>query len=117
MNFLSRINRKKAGEEAFKLFCTPLNKHDYKESNILKGGEALQFILNGNQINGYRINPSPHKILLLHGFSSSCHKFDHYVAPFVKKNYEVLAFDAPAHGASSGRTVNALEYSEMIKNN
>jgi len=115
LNLISRIHRKKAGEEAFKLFCTPLNRQPYKESPVLKKGEALQFIINGNLIKGYRINPSPHKILLLHGFSSCCHKFDHYVTPLVKKNYEVLAFDAPAHGRSNGQTVNALEYSEMIK--
>jgi hypothetical protein len=33
----------------------------------------------------------------------------------LSKDYEVLAFDAPAHGASEGVTVNAIEYCEMIK--
>ena len=35
--------------------------------------------------------------------------------PLENKGYEVLAFDAPAHGDSEGSTVNAIEYSEMIK--
>lgn len=35
--------------------------------------------------------------------------------PLVQKKYEVLAFDAPAHGGSEGKTVNAVEYAAMIK--
>jgi pimeloyl-ACP methyl ester carboxylesterase len=33
----------------------------------------------------------------------------------VKKGYEVLSFDAPAHGNSEGKSTNALEYAEMIQ--
>jgi pimeloyl-ACP methyl ester carboxylesterase len=53
--------------------------------------------------------------MLLHGFSSSAFNFFKYVQPLENKGYEVLAFDAPAHGESEGSTVNAVEYSEMIK--
>ena len=114
LNILSRLHTKKAGEEAFRLFCTPIRK-PAKESIVFNNSERLQFNLDGKQINGFRLNPSPDKVLILHGFSSSCHKFDHFVAPLLNKNYEVLAFDAPAHGASAGKTVNALQYSNMIR--
>jgi alpha-beta hydrolase superfamily lysophospholipase len=33
----------------------------------------------------------------------------------VKKGYEVIAFDAPAHGDSSGKTANAFQYRDAIK--
>lgn len=33
----------------------------------------------------------------------------------MQKGYEVLAFEAPAHGKSGGKRVNALDYSKMIK--
>lgn len=115
LNLLTIINKKKAGEEAFKLFCTPL-KYTGQESEVFKEGEPLQFRLDGKLVKGYRCNhPKPHKVLLLHGFSSSCHNFQSYVEPLIQKDYEVLAFDAPAHGASEGSTVNAVEYSGMIK--
>ncbi|HMJ47805.1 MAG TPA: alpha/beta fold hydrolase, partial [Ferruginibacter sp.] len=114
LNLLGWVHIRKAGEAAFRIFCTPL-KRPYKNSMVFTNAEPLQFILNGNCIKGYRVNPSPEKVLLLHGFSSCCHKFDHFVAPLVNKNLEVLAFDAPAHGASGGKTVNAIQYSEMIK--
>jgi pimeloyl-ACP methyl ester carboxylesterase len=33
----------------------------------------------------------------------------------VKKGYEVLAFDAPAHGRSSGKRITAVIYRDLIK--
>ena len=33
----------------------------------------------------------------------------------IKQGYEVLAFDAPAHGQSEGKTSNLLDYMEMIR--
>lgn len=114
LNGLSIINKRKAGEEAFRLFCTPILK-SVKPGHIFKDEESLEFTVNGKLIKGFRCNhPSTKKVLLLHGFSSNCHNFDNYVTPLVNKGYEVLAFDAPAHGASEGKTVNALDYSEMI---
>lgn len=116
LNLLTIINKKKAGELAFKLFCTPLIKYSGQESEIFKQGEPLQFHMDGKIVKGYRCgHPKPKKILLLHGFSSSCHNFQFYTEQLIQKGYEVLAFDAPAHGASEGITVNAVEYSEMIK--
>jgi pimeloyl-ACP methyl ester carboxylesterase len=38
-----------------------------------------------------------------------------FVDPLIQKGYEVLAFDAPAHGRSSGKQINALIYSDFIK--
>ncbi len=65
---------------------------------------------------GFRWNKDkPVKVLILHGFSSSAYKFHHYVAPLIEKGYEVLAFDAPAHGGSAGKTINALEYGKLIE--
>jgi len=108
------VSKRKAAEQAFKLFCTPFARSTRKVE--AKNAEPLQFTVNNYTIKGHRWNhPQPKKALLLHGFSSAAHKFENYVSPLVKKGYEVLAFDAPAHGDSSGTTVNAIEYSAMIK--
>lgn len=113
---LKIISYRLAAEETLRVFLTPYMKSAVKEKEVFTQGESIQFSLNGHIIKGFRCNhPRKHKVLLLHGFSSSCHNFDKYVAPLIEKNYEVLAFDAPAHGASGGKTVNAVEYSEMIK--
>ncbi len=116
LNILSVINPSLARKEVMRLFCTPLIRYKGKPADIFLRSEALEFKLDDLSIRGFRCNhPSPYKLLILHGFSSSCHKFEHFVNPLVELGYEVLAFDAPAHGRSDGKQVNALLYAAMIK--
>lgn len=111
---LTVVSKKKAAEQAFELFTTPYLKS--KKKTELKNAEPVSFRFNKHRVIGYRWNhPQKEKALILHGFGSAAHKFEHYVAPLVKKGYEVLAFDAPAHGDSEGTTTHAVEYSEMIQ--
>lgn len=108
------FSKQKAAEQLFTVFCTPYVKT--KRTHAPKGGEAVEFLLNNKKVKGHRWNhPQTKKALIIHGFSSAAHKFDKYVAPLVKKGYEVFSFDAPAHGSSEGNTVNAVEYSAMVK--
>ena len=116
INMLNLVNRKWAAQQAVRLFCTPMMKSTYKGKIIPPHAERLQFSFNGSLIKGFRFNhPQKKKVMLLHGFSSSAFNFFKYVEPLEHKGYEVLAFDAPAHGESEGNTVNAVDYSEMIK--
>lgn len=76
----------------------------------------MKFQLNGNTIRGWRWNhPAEKKVLIIHGFESTALNFDRYIKPLTRKGYEVLAFDAPAHGRSSGQTVTAPLYKQAIK--
>lgn len=69
----------------------------------------------GLHIRGYRWNhPAEKKLLILHGYESSAINFDRYVKPMTRLGYEVLAFDAPAHGRSSGKTITAVLYKDFI---
>ena len=111
---LSVISKKKTAEKAFDVFATPFLKSVRKVP--LKNTETIQLILNNKKVNGYRWNhPRAHKALILHGFGSAAHKFEDYATLLAEKGYEVLAFDAPAHGNSEGTRTNAIEYCSMIK--
>jgi len=111
---LRLVSKRKTAEQAFRLFSTPYLRS--KNKTQLQHAEPLNFTLDDLTISGYRWNhPQPKKILILHGFGSAAHKFADYVHPLTEKGYEVLAFDAPAHGNSGGKTTNAVEYSKMIK--
>lgn len=113
---LSLISPRKTAVEAFKLFCTPLEKSKKQTPPVFKFAEPIYELFNGNKLKGYRWNKGqPVKILILHGFASAAHKFHRYVLPLIEKGYEVIAFDAPGHGSSEGATINALEYKMMIK--
>jgi pimeloyl-ACP methyl ester carboxylesterase len=113
--FLSLVSKKKAAKEAFILFCTPLIKSGKRTTPLFNTSEKLQFKVDEYVIKGYRFNhPQKKKAVILHGFRSSSISFEKYVQPLINKGYEVLAFDAPAHGFSSGVTVNAIQYKKMI---
>lgn len=112
---LTTISKKKAAEKAFELFCTPQRRNKKPLPKIFEQAEKLQLRLDGSTVQGWRWNhPAERKLLIIHGYESSVINFDRYVRPFIKKGYEVLAFDAPAHGRSGGRKITAPIYKEMI---
>jgi alpha-beta hydrolase superfamily lysophospholipase len=113
---LSHISKRKTAEQAFQLFCTPLIKSTGKNRTVFNWAHRVSFNMNGLTVNGYQWNKdAPHKILILHGFGSTASNFHVYIEAMLEKGYQVLAFDAPAHGSSEGRTINAKEYSQMIE--
>ena len=113
---LSLISPRKSAMAAFKLFCTPLNKSKKQTPPVFKFAEPVYELFNGRKLKGYRWNKGQSKkVLILHGFESAAHKFHNYVLMLMEKGYEVLAFDAPAHGSSDGETINAIEHKEMVK--
>lgn len=113
---LAAVSKKKAATKAFDLFCTPQLRNVKELPAIFKEAEKLQFKFQEYTITGYRWNKSAgRKALIIHGFESSVINFDKYVNPLIKKGYEVLAFDAPAHGRSSGKRINAIIFRDFIK--
>jgi len=116
LNLFAKLSKRKAAEKAFELFCTPYTTNKKKAPALFEQAEKLHLKFEDYQLVGYRWNhPQPKKALILHGFSSTVKKFDHFVMPLVKKGYEVIAFDAPAHGDSSGKTINGFQYRDAIK--
>lgn len=108
----------KAAQAAFELFCTPYSKRKiYEEPPVFKQAEKLSFSFQNHKIHGFRWRPQSYngnKILICHGFDSNSYKFARYIEPLLSNGFEVLAFDAPAHGLSTGKTITALLYSDMI---
>lgn len=112
---LTVVSSTKAAEKAFDLFRTPQRRNKKPAPKIFEQAEKLTFKLDGITIHGWRWNhPAERKVLILHGFESSATSFDRYVKPLVKKGYEVLAFDAPAHGKSSSKQITAPLYAKTI---
>jgi pimeloyl-ACP methyl ester carboxylesterase len=113
---LSSISKKKAAEKAFELFCTPQFRNTKDLPAVFEQAEKIRFKFQQYTIVGYRWNKGgQRKALIIHGFESSVVNFDRYVNALIKKGYEVLAFDAPAHGRSSGKQINAIIYRDFIK--
>lgn len=108
------VSKKMAAEKALEIFGTPFLKSIRR--NPLKNTDEIELQVSGKRVSGFRWNhPQPKKALILHGFGSAAHKFEEYATLLVAEGYEILAFDAPAHGDSEGITTNAIEYCAMIE--
>ncbi len=116
LKLISFLAVRKAAEMAVELFSTPVSTFRKPLTKLFQESEKLGFLQNGKTVSGYRWNPGGRKkVLIVHGFNSSVVKFEKYILPLIEKGYEVLAFDAAAHGYSSGKTLNAIEFKETVK--
>lgn len=116
INNVSFISRQRAAQMALTLFSTPQKRTRITSSEILKEAVADTVVCNGYKIACYRWNiEAPRKILLVHGFESAAGNFEHFVKQLVAKQYEVIAFDAKAHGNSEGATITLPEFEANIR--
>lgn len=115
LKLLSHLSKKKAAEKAFELFTTPPTRVAKELSPIFLKAEDLTCTFNGVKTRGFRWNKGAgKKLLILHGFESSVVNFERFINPLVRLGYEVVGFDAPAHGRSAGKRIHAVDYKNFI---
>lgn len=115
IKILTVFAKRKAAEKALDLFRTPARRSQKEWTTLFQKAEKPEFDFDGITIRGFRWNnPGKRKALILHGHESSVLNFEVYIKKLLDKGYEVLAFDAPAHGISDGETLNALQYRDFI---
>jgi pimeloyl-ACP methyl ester carboxylesterase len=118
INILALSSTRKAAVMAFKLFCTPQQRVVEKGSPLFARGKRLTFRYEGHTVRGrvwLPAEPPTRKALIVHGFESSSQEFETYIAALLDKGYEVVAFDAPAHGRSGGRRVTLPKYVGVLR--
>ncbi len=53
-------------------------------------------------------------VLLLHGWSGHAAQLTEFIEPLRSAGFQVVVFDAPAHGASDGERTTLVEYAEAV---
>jgi pimeloyl-ACP methyl ester carboxylesterase len=118
LGVIALFSKRKAAEIAFRMFCTPYTKRKrYVVPPIFNNAEKLSFSLTTHHINGFRWTPEKkngNKVLICHGFDSYSYRFHEFIQPLLNEGFEVLAFDAPGHGISSGNQITMPVYQQMI---
>lgn len=69
----------------------------------------------GRRVAVYRWGTGPGAVLLLHGWQSRASAFAPLVRELRAAGRTIVAFDAPAHGESSGRRANVLDYAAIVE--
>lgn len=115
--FLYRISPTLAEKFARKLFITPI-KHKIPKREFQMEATSQQTKLFVPTINKeivvYAYGNSSKKILLVHGWSGRGTQLVKIADAFIKKEYSIISFDAPAHGKSGTKTTLMLEFIETI---
>jgi alpha-beta hydrolase superfamily lysophospholipase len=115
---LSLFSKRKAAEAVFELFCTPYSGKPKRQAPaIFEKATTFNFSIEGLQLHGWQwkpAHPNGRKILIVHGFDSCSYRFERYIVPFLNEGFEIATFDAPGHGLSDGKRINALAYSHAI---
>lgn len=98
------------------LFFTPIG-YPTPEKELKSEDFAEKFILTVDEkkIQGYRWGQAPKTILVVHGWAGRATQFRRFVKPFIKAGYQVVGFDGPAHGKSSGHSTNLNEFLTVIQ--
>lgn len=115
LNLLSVFSPTMAAKSAYAIFSTPFRKSRKPAPPIFDQCERLSIQTTGRRVIAYRWNhPSTQKILILHGFESRAYNFEAYIRPLTRLGFEVVAMDAPAHGASEGKNLSLPDYVSAI---
>ncbi len=107
---------------AWNLFFSPIKfKRPTRENKAFEAAKISSTKVNNKEVKifewGIKGNPVA---VLIHGWSGRATQFFKFIAPLIAEGYHVVAFDAPAHGLSEGKSTNIKEFYETlthIKNN
>ena len=115
LNAISYISPKYASSKALHLFSTPQKgRVSEEQKTFLDSAETHQLKYENLTISTYNWKGTGKTILLAHGWESNTHRWEVLINQLTALNYNIIALDAPAHGASSGKQFNAVIYSECI---
>lgn len=107
---------KKAAEYAFRLFTTPRINATHKVSDpILESARIFEFMYGKYLLKGYEWGSGEQTVLLVHGWRSRGTALRCFVPGLLAKGYKVVAFDAPAHGDSPGKSTTLPQFSGAIR--
>jgi pimeloyl-ACP methyl ester carboxylesterase len=118
LNFINSISTRWAANEAVDLFTKPYPVRKKQDPPIWTKSIELVLETEFGKVIGYNWKahkPTGKKFLIVHGFAGNSRSFERYIKPALAKGYDVYAFDAPAHGKSEGRRLNAATYVNMLQ--
>lgn len=103
---------------AAKLFTTPIDyKTPKREIGMAEASQKkmLHVASIKKDIHVLSYGFSEKKVLLVHGWAGRSTHLFMIANTLLENGFMVISFDAPAHGKSTGKTTNLLEYVEAIK--
>jgi pimeloyl-ACP methyl ester carboxylesterase len=114
--FLGTVAPSVTGRIALNLFLTPRKRPiSSKAQQIMQQAEQITIAHGSRHLAAYVWENDGPTVLLIHGWESNASGMRGFVRPLHEQGFRVVAFDGPAHGRSTGRQTNFIDYSGAIE--
>ena len=115
-NFFVLFSPKKTAKKAFDVFCTIRKGRvtDIQKGFLDPAKLALEQI-GEHQVQTYNWPGTGETVLLLHGWESNTFRWRNLIAKLRENNFNIIAFDAPGHGYSSGKRLHVPLYAKSSR--
>ncbi|WP_088341587.1 alpha/beta fold hydrolase [Robiginitalea sediminis] len=115
-NLLALVAPKQVARQAFFTFCK-VRKGRVKpvQEAYLQAARHNTLDVAGHQVQTYRWPGEGEKVLLIHGWESNTFRWRNLIRHLSEAGFEIIAFDAPAHGYSSGSFLHVPLYTECVE--
>ncbi len=111
-----RIMPKITSKILFKLFLTPLGPKLNTKQKLWLEEYKFQTLNNNNRhIQIYKWGTGKTKLLFLHGWTGNSYRWRRFIEKFDLEKYSIFAFDAPAHGLSTGKRTNLIDFHSVFE--
>ena len=114
-NAYSLIAPKKVADDAFHVFCT-VRKGRIKpeQAAYLDDFKLATEEVAGHTIQSYHWPGNKETVLLVHGWESNTFRWRNLIKKLRVADFNIIAFDAPSHGYSSGKHLYVPLYEEAV---
>ncbi|CDN89749.1 MULTISPECIES: alpha/beta hydrolase [Hydrogenophaga] len=104
-----------ASRAALRLFLTPRrHKTPAWERTHLESARPATLKVGKRAFKAYAWGDGPRTIVMCHSWGGRGSQLGAFVPELTQRGFRVVAFDAPAHGASEGRQTDMMEYSSAV---
>lgn len=90
----------------------PVPKHEKQAENE---AEKFQVEVGSKKVQCYRWGSGERTVLFVHGWAGRATQFKSFIKPLLNEGFRVVGFDAPAHGKSTGKKTNILEFEQALQ--
>ncbi len=114
-NLYSLIAPQKVANNAFHVFCT-VRKGRIKpeQAAYLDDFKLTVEDVAGHKIQSYRWPGNKETVLLVHGWESNTFRWRNLIKKLREADFNIIAFDAPSHGYSSGKHLYVPLYEQAV---
>lgn len=116
LNLIAVFSTKRAAKIGLNIFCTIRKGKVLPSQKAFLDPAKLELEQVGtHQIQSYRWAGSGDTVLLMHGWESNTHRWRNLIKKLQEHQFNIIAFDAPAHGYSSGNRLHVPLYAEASR--